>query len=77
MSCCDPINVVQCSDCYLVISVQVFDHFSPGCLEQLMKLKWCDLFILGLMQCSNQFCLSNMLAAMSTHLSACSRIGNL
>ncbi|MCP9265919.1 Nuclear receptor subfamily 2 group C member 2 [Dirofilaria immitis] len=50
---------------------------SPGCLEQLMKLKWCDLFILGLMQCSNQFCLSNMLAAMSTHLSACSRIGQL
>uniref|UniRef100_A0A915PVG4 Uncharacterized protein n=1 Tax=Setaria digitata TaxID=48799 RepID=A0A915PVG4_9BILA len=49
----------------------------PGCLEQLMKLKWCDLFILGLMQCSNQFCLSNMLAAMSTHLSACSRIGQL
>lgn len=27
------------------------------------------------MQCSNQFCLSNMLAAMSAHLSACSRIG--
>ncbi|VDN03767.1 unnamed protein product [Thelazia callipaeda] len=50
---------------------------NPDCLEQLMKLKWCDLFILGLMQCSNQFCLPSMLAAMSTHLSACSRIGQL
>ncbi|VDM39356.1 unnamed protein product, partial [Toxocara canis] len=46
-------------------------------LEQTMKSKWCDLFVLGLMQCSSQFCLSNMLSAMSTHLSACSRIGQL
>ncbi|VDM14272.1 unnamed protein product [Wuchereria bancrofti] len=64
----------------LFLSVHWMKNFkaissNPGCLEQLMKLKWCDLFILGLMQCSNQFCLSNMLAAMSTHLSACSRIG--
>ncbi|KAM3726063.1 Nuclear hormone receptor [Dirofilaria immitis] len=66
----------------LFLSVHWMKNFkaissNPGCLEQLMKLKWCDLFILGLMQCSNQFCLSNMLAAMSTHLSACSRIGQL
>ncbi|VDK67539.1 unnamed protein product [Onchocerca ochengi] len=66
----------------LFLSVHWMKNFkviscNPGCLERLMKLKWCDLFILGLMQCSNQFCLSNMLAAMSTHLSACSRIGQL
>ncbi|KAL3982318.1 Zinc finger C4 type (two domains) family protein [Acanthocheilonema viteae] len=66
----------------LFLSVHWMKNFkaissNPGCLEQLMKLKWCDLFILGLMQCSNQFCLSNMLAAMSAHLSACSRIGQL
>uniref|UniRef100_F1KX17 Nuclear hormone receptor family member nhr-41 n=1 Tax=Ascaris suum TaxID=6253 RepID=F1KX17_ASCSU len=46
-------------------------------LESTMKSKWCDVFVLGLMQCSSQFCLSNMLSAMSTHLSACSRIGQL
>uniref|UniRef100_A0A0N5ALG5 Nuclear receptor domain-containing protein n=1 Tax=Syphacia muris TaxID=451379 RepID=A0A0N5ALG5_9BILA len=46
-------------------------------LEQVMKRKWCDLFVLGLMQCSSQICLSNMLTAMSDHLSACSRIGQL
>ncbi|VDN17717.1 unnamed protein product [Gongylonema pulchrum] len=66
----------------LFLSVHWIKNFrainsNPGCLEHLMKMKWCDLFILGLMQCSNQFCLSNMLAAMSTHLSACSRIGQL
>uniref|UniRef100_A0A915AA95 Uncharacterized protein n=1 Tax=Parascaris univalens TaxID=6257 RepID=A0A915AA95_PARUN len=46
-------------------------------LESTMKSKWCDVFVLGLMQCSSQFRLSNMLSAMSTHLSACSRIGQL
>ncbi|MFH4981734.1 hypothetical protein AB6A40_008443 [Gnathostoma spinigerum] len=42
-----------------------------------MKAKWCDLFVLGLVQCSNQFCLTSMLAAMSSHLNACSRVGQL
>ncbi|VDK53404.1 unnamed protein product [Anisakis simplex] len=46
-------------------------------LEQTMKLKWCDLFIIGLMQCSDQFCLNNMLSAMSNHLDNCSKLGQL
>lgn len=42
-----------------------------------MKTKWCDLFILGLMQSSDHVGLRRMLDAMSSHLSACSKIGQL
>jgi hypothetical protein len=40
-----------------------------------MKAKWCDIFVLGLMQCAPEFSLSNILIAMSTHLSTCARFG--
>ncbi|KAI6238137.1 BMA-NHR-41, isoform d [Aphelenchoides fujianensis] len=40
----------------------------PVYLESTMKLKWCDIFLLGLMQCSTEFNLSEMLNAMSLHL---------
>ncbi|KAI6211722.1 Nuclear hormone receptor family member nhr-41 [Aphelenchoides besseyi] len=40
----------------------------PTYLESTMKLKWCDIFVLGLMQCSNEFNLTEMLSAMSLHL---------
>jgi hypothetical protein len=33
-----------------------------------MKLKWCDIFVLGLMQCSSEFNLAEMLTSMSLHL---------
>uniref|UniRef100_A0AC35FPQ1 Uncharacterized protein n=1 Tax=Panagrolaimus sp. PS1159 TaxID=55785 RepID=A0AC35FPQ1_9BILA len=42
-----------------------------------MKAKWCDIFVLGLMQCAPEFSLSNILIAMSTHLSTCARFGRL
>lgn len=42
-----------------------------------MKAKWCDIFVLGLMQYAPDFNLSNMLMAMNTHLGAIVRFGRL
>ncbi|KJH49686.1 hypothetical protein DICVIV_04168 [Dictyocaulus viviparus] len=47
----------------------------PTTLETVMKTKWCDLFVLGLMQCAEEVGLSRMLEAMNSHLAACSRVG--
>ncbi|KAE9421202.1 hypothetical protein Angca_004104, partial [Angiostrongylus cantonensis] len=49
----------------------------PFTLETVMKTKWCDLFVLGLMQCAEEVGLSRMLEAMNSHLAACSRVGQL
>ncbi|PIO75394.1 zinc finger, C4 type [Teladorsagia circumcincta] len=49
----------------------------PFTLESVMKTKWCDLFVLGLMQCAEEVGLSRMLEAMNSHLAACSRVGQL
>lgn len=54
---------------------QIFCRTSS--LESVMKIKWCDLFILGLMQSADHVGLRRMLDAMSSHLSACSKIGQL
>lgn len=40
-----------------------------------MKRKWCDLFILGLIQCNADFNLTQMLQAMDTHLCKCVKFG--
>uniref|UniRef100_A0A7E4ZQ55 Nuclear receptor n=1 Tax=Panagrellus redivivus TaxID=6233 RepID=A0A7E4ZQ55_PANRE len=42
-----------------------------------MKSKWCDVFVLGLMQCSADFHLNSLLLAMNSHLGACARFGRL
>lgn len=42
-----------------------------------MKTKWCDLFVLGLMQCAEEVGLTRMLEAMNSHLAACSRVGEI
>ncbi|EPB69371.1 hypothetical protein ANCCEY_11542 [Ancylostoma ceylanicum] len=47
----------------------------PLTLESVMKTKWCDLFVLGLMQCAEEVGLTRMLEAMNSHLAACSRVG--
>ena len=39
-----------------------------------MKTKWCDVFILGLMQTSDVVGLPRMLEAMNSHLAACNRL---
>ncbi|KIH66119.1 Ligand-binding domain of nuclear hormone receptor [Ancylostoma duodenale] len=49
----------------------------PLILESVMKTKWCDLFVLGLMQCAEEVGLTRMLEAMNSHLAACSRVGQL
>ncbi|EYC41802.1 hypothetical protein Y032_0556g3385 [Ancylostoma ceylanicum] len=49
----------------------------PLTLESVMKTKWCDLFVLGLMQCAEEVGLTRMLEAMNSHLAACSRVGQL
>ncbi|KAK6747242.1 hypothetical protein RB195_000449 [Necator americanus] len=49
----------------------------PITLESVMKTKWCDLFVLGLMQCAEDVGLIRMLEAMNNHLAACSRVGQL
>ncbi|CAJ0602490.1 unnamed protein product [Cylicocyclus nassatus] len=49
----------------------------PLTLESVMKTKWCDLFVLGLMQCAEEVGLTRMLEAMNNHLAACSRVGQL
>uniref|UniRef100_A0A1I7XR19 NR LBD domain-containing protein n=1 Tax=Heterorhabditis bacteriophora TaxID=37862 RepID=A0A1I7XR19_HETBA len=49
----------------------------PTTLEAVMKTKWCDLFVLGLMQCADSVGLPRMLEAMNSHLAACSRVGQL
>ncbi|KAE9549407.1 hypothetical protein FO519_007374 [Halicephalobus sp. NKZ332] len=42
-----------------------------------MKAKWCDIFVLGLMQCAPDINLSTMLLAMNTHLGTFARFGRL
>uniref|UniRef100_A0A0K0ESB9 Nuclear hormone receptor HR78 n=2 Tax=Strongyloides stercoralis TaxID=6248 RepID=A0A0K0ESB9_STRER len=46
-------------------------------VENTMKIKWCDIFVLGLMQCNQDFNLSVMLTAMGNHLSTCVKFGQL
>uniref|UniRef100_A0AC35TX40 Nuclear receptor domain-containing protein n=1 Tax=Rhabditophanes sp. KR3021 TaxID=114890 RepID=A0AC35TX40_9BILA len=46
-------------------------------VETVMKTKWCDIFVLGLMQCNQDFNLPVMLAAMENHLSTCVKFGQL
>lgn len=55
-----------------------FLHFSPDTLQEaVLKQRWCEVFVLGLLQCSGQFCLNSMLAAMATHLHTCALLGQL
>ncbi|KAI1716888.1 ligand-binding domain of nuclear hormone receptor domain-containing protein [Ditylenchus destructor] len=49
----------------------------PFYLESTMKSKWCDLFVLGLMQCADEIRLPNMLNALNNHLSTCAKFGQL
>uniref|UniRef100_A0A915E2W1 Nuclear receptor domain-containing protein n=1 Tax=Ditylenchus dipsaci TaxID=166011 RepID=A0A915E2W1_9BILA len=49
----------------------------PFYMECTMKLKWCDVFVLGLMQCADEFNLPNMLNAMDNHLGTCAKFGQL
>ncbi|PAV63887.1 hypothetical protein WR25_03267 [Diploscapter pachys] len=49
----------------------------PSTLEEVMKTKWCDVFILGLMQTSDVVGLPRMLEAMNSHLAACNRLNQL
>uniref|UniRef100_A0A0N5B4V4 Nuclear hormone receptor HR78 n=1 Tax=Strongyloides papillosus TaxID=174720 RepID=A0A0N5B4V4_STREA len=46
-------------------------------VENTMKLKWCDIFVIGLMQCNQDFNLSVMLTAMGNHLNTCVKFGQL
>lgn len=50
-------------------------RFRYSTLEAVMKTKWCDIFVLGLMQCADQCNLSVLLENMQQHLAACSRLG--
>uniref|UniRef100_A0A915JDQ8 Nuclear hormone receptor HR78 n=1 Tax=Romanomermis culicivorax TaxID=13658 RepID=A0A915JDQ8_ROMCU len=45
--------------------------------ERLLKRRWCETFILGLVQCSHQFCLPGMLTAVLAHLRSCASMGQL
>lgn len=42
-----------------------------------MKGKWCDLFVLGLVQCSSELNLAFMLRSVDSHLAALCRYGQL
>lgn len=58
--------------------VSCFLFFRPDTMsETVLKQRWCEIFILGLLQCANQFCLSSMLTAMATHLHTCTLLGQL
>lgn len=48
-------------------------------IESLMKSKWCDVFVLGLMQCSSSSSLQlgPILNSINDHLLACNRLGDL
>ncbi|CAD6197510.1 unnamed protein product [Caenorhabditis auriculariae] len=46
-------------------------------LEAVMKNKWCDIFVLGLMQSADSIRLVSMLEAMNSHLAACVDMGQL
>lgn len=52
-----------------------FYVFRPNFIEKTLKTKWCDLFVLGLMQRSVEFDLINTLSTMNTHLSTCTKFG--
>uniref|UniRef100_A0A5S6QUH4 Nuclear receptor domain-containing protein n=1 Tax=Trichuris muris TaxID=70415 RepID=A0A5S6QUH4_TRIMR len=45
--------------------------------EMVLKQRWCEIFLLGLVQCASQFCLGNMLTAMATYLHTCFLLGAL
>uniref|UniRef100_A0A0N4ZBR8 Nuclear receptor domain-containing protein n=1 Tax=Parastrongyloides trichosuri TaxID=131310 RepID=A0A0N4ZBR8_PARTI len=57
-------------------NIKVFSQ-KDSYVENTMKSKWCDIFVLGLMQCNQEFNLAVMLTAMGNHLSTCVKFGQL
>ena len=45
--------------------------------EELLKKRWCEVFLLSLSQCSDRFNLRTVLRAMLQHLRACLLLGQL
>uniref|UniRef100_A0A914UZV0 Uncharacterized protein n=1 Tax=Plectus sambesii TaxID=2011161 RepID=A0A914UZV0_9BILA len=58
-------------------SVKSLNLKADSLQESVLKQRWCELFLLGLLQCSSQFCLNSMLAAMNSHLQTCAVLGQL
>ncbi|VDP00478.1 unnamed protein product [Soboliphyme baturini] len=45
--------------------------------EAVLKQRWCEIFLIGLLQCAGKFCLNSMLTAVSIHLHTCTLLGQL
>ncbi|KRY55650.1 Nuclear hormone receptor family member nhr-41, partial [Trichinella britovi] len=58
-------------------SVTSLDLQPDSLQEVILKQRWCEVFLLGLMQCASQFCLNSMLTAMTTHLHTSTLLGLL
>lgn len=53
-------------------------ELAVGSLEEaILKARWGELFLLGLLQCAATFCLPSVLAAMRSHLQTCAMLGQL